>query len=259
MASGNFPDESDLLHPTVRAYVENQRIAEEYDAYFANNPLFRYDTLFLEEYLRPPGRILDLGCGTGRHLVHLEAMGFVCVGLDLNPYMLTEAKANLLATHLTPRLIRADFHRLPLRPEVQFDAMLAMFSTLGLIRTHALRVHVLSSLRPHLAKGGRFFAHFHNRRYRHGGEGPFFSRWIRKHLWKRLSPLEEGDQLMLNYRGILPLVLHLFEGEEIERLFAEAGYRIEELRPLNAMRNGPYEGPDPSREANGFLVCASPL
>ena len=122
------------LHPTVREYVASRTLAETYDEYFASNLLFRYDCRFLDEYLSPPGPVLDLGCGTGRHLLHLERCGISAVGLDLNPHMLQEAWTTLRQERVPCRLLRGDFHSLPLRRGARFQGILLMFSTLGLVR-----------------------------------------------------------------------------------------------------------------------------
>ncbi len=37
--------------------------------------------------------LLDVGCGTGRHMKELHSLGFTCVGTDLSPAMLTKAKS----------------------------------------------------------------------------------------------------------------------------------------------------------------------
>jgi SAM-dependent methyltransferase len=43
--------------------------------------------------LVPPGaRILDAGCGTGRVAIRLAELGYDCVGVDLDPAMLAEAR-----------------------------------------------------------------------------------------------------------------------------------------------------------------------
>ncbi len=248
-------DATDPLHPTVRAYVRSSDIAATYDTDFADNELFRYDCCFLDEYLAPPGAILDLGCGTGRHLTFLACRGFRVFGLDLSPHMLQEARHNLAATAQEARLVQADFHRLPLAPSARFHGMLFMFSTLGLVSTQARRRAVLASLRPHLRSRGRMLAHVHNDRFRdHRGCLERMRHSVRQ--W--MDEAERGDKVMPRYRGIQDLYLHSFTQDEVVELFETSGYRLLEVRPLNSRRNGPYEGPDAQRNANGFLVAAGP-
>src|SRR5205085_5118614 len=44
--------------------------------------------------LVPPGaRVLDAGCGTGRVAARLAELGYVCVGADVDPSMLEQARA----------------------------------------------------------------------------------------------------------------------------------------------------------------------
>lgn len=245
------------LHETVRDYVESPGIAEGYDLDFAGLPLFRYDCEFIDEYVVPRSRVLDLGCGTGRHLAHLEGRGVRAAGFDLSAHMLEEARLNLECAGQPRRLVRCDFCRLPIRPGARFDAVLLMFSTLGMVRGSAARTSLLASLRPYLAGGGYLLAHLHNRHHRSGPPAP---------LWKRLARrppappkgLEAGDTILRDYRGLRRLYLHCFTADEIADLLAAAGYRLVELRPLNERRDGPYPGDDWEYRAHGFLVAAQP-
>ena len=47
---------------------------------------------FLDRWLPPRGRVLDVGCGTGSYCRHLDAGGRSCVGIDLDPGMIDEAQ-----------------------------------------------------------------------------------------------------------------------------------------------------------------------
>ena len=61
----------------------------------AASPLAAADVAFCERAFPTPGRLLDLGCGTGRLCVHFAAKGYECVGVDLSEEMLAQAKDNL--------------------------------------------------------------------------------------------------------------------------------------------------------------------
>lgn len=56
------------------------------------------------------GRVLDLGCGNGRHLAHLRQVNDLAFGVDLSPHLLGMASRSLRGW-----LLRADMRHLPLR------------------------------------------------------------------------------------------------------------------------------------------------
>ncbi len=75
------------------------------------------------------GRLLDLGCGFGRHLLALREHGFDAVGLDRSPGLLARA-ATLGDGALRGRLVRGDFRNLPFHAR-SFEALLMLFSSFG--------------------------------------------------------------------------------------------------------------------------------
>ncbi len=66
---------------------------------------------YLAEVLRqhaPGRRVLDLGCGTGRHAVGLARLGFEVTGVDVSEYALGRARLAAAEAGVTVRLHRAD-------------------------------------------------------------------------------------------------------------------------------------------------------
>ncbi len=54
-------------------YTHTPRLAAEEDAYFADNLMFRADAQALDERFVTPGRLVDLGCGVGRHAIRFAS------------------------------------------------------------------------------------------------------------------------------------------------------------------------------------------
>ena len=61
---------------------------------------------------RPPGKALDLGCGTGTNSIYLAQHGWDVTGIDFIPRAVERAKAKAAAAKVTPRLIQGDVTRL---------------------------------------------------------------------------------------------------------------------------------------------------
>ncbi len=71
-------------------------------------------------------RVLDLGCGAGRHVIFLAHEGFQVCGLDLAETGLAHAQAWLLREGLTAELRRGDIARIPY-PDGFFDAVISLY------------------------------------------------------------------------------------------------------------------------------------
>lgn len=50
--------------------------------------------LLLKKYGNGIGKIINFGCGTGRHDIELSRLGYQCSGMDMSPAMIELAREN---------------------------------------------------------------------------------------------------------------------------------------------------------------------
>lgn len=98
-------------------------------------------------------RILDAGCGPGRHGGWLQERGHDVVGVDGDPVLIEEARSEYpAATWVVSDLAELD---LPARGiEADFDAILCAGNVMGFLAP-STRVDVLARFASHLAPEGR--------------------------------------------------------------------------------------------------------
>lgn len=104
------------------------------------------------------GRVLELGCGTGRILAPVARDGTAIVGIDRSAEMLSRARQRLRRARLTGRasLVRGDIRMLPFRRRPGFSLVMAPYGILqSLTREADLRAS-LQSVHRILEKGGTF-------------------------------------------------------------------------------------------------------
>lgn len=242
-------------HPSVIEYVTSPEIAHGYDSRHAGNRLFELDTAFLDAALPPLGRVLDLGCGTGRHLVHLARRGHDVTGVDLSEHMLKVASEKLTCSGLRARLLRLDFCGLRGVPSGSFDAAIMMFGTFCLLKDDRARLRALSEVSRVLKENGAFCLHVHARGHeflRLAGWG----RLIRSGLGALVGNGSFGDKWMRGYRGLDGLFLHLFGWGEIKALLSRAGLDIEREWVLDRSGAARAAGGLQRLFAGGYLVSA---
>lgn len=100
-------------------------------------------------------RILDVGCGTGRHSLELARRGYETVtGVDLSPSMLAQAQDKAAAEGLQVTFVQQDARRLAF--ERAFDvALMLCEGGFSLMETDAMDRQILHAVARAVRAGGR--------------------------------------------------------------------------------------------------------
>lgn len=239
----------------VWEYALDHGIAEEYDAYFAENALFAFDEQVLARHFRCPGVVVDLGCGTGRAVVALGRRGFRGVAVDLSPAMLRIVAEKARRECLPIHCIRANLVQLDCLRSAVADYAVCLFSTWGMIRGRQYRRAALDQMRRILKPHGLLVLHVHNLWYNvfdAAGRAYLIGHLVET-LWRR--DVELGDKFF-PYRGIPRMFLHTFRRRELRAELRRAGFEIVEFIPLDAGRQRPLARPwwFGGLRANGWVV-----
>ncbi|SDS97488.1 class I SAM-dependent methyltransferase [Actinoplanes derwentensis] len=100
------------------------------------------------------GRVLELGCGTGRTLIPIAAGGHPCVGLDFSSDMLAEAQRKADERGVAVEWLHGDMRAFDLGR--MFDFVFITANSLLHLHEAADLVSCFQSVRRHLAPGARF-------------------------------------------------------------------------------------------------------
>lgn len=225
-------------------YMQSVEMVAGYDAMMAASPLAAFDVTYCRRWFPVPGRVLDLGCGTGRLAKVLLPDGFEYVGVDLSEEMLGVARAVFHPNGddggaSSASFLKANIVDLP--PSLPtFDSAACLFSTLGMIVGERNRAAVVKNVFGLLRLGGRFVLHVHNRHFRRLGVRGWFS----------------GDLTMPQAYGGARLTLHHFSKAEAVGLLTAAGFRILDVTAVGT--DGELKNPWllPKLRTYGWLIAA---
>jgi SAM-dependent methyltransferase len=132
---------------------------------FVKSTLAEVDFIIAEFSLPPGSRILDMGCGTGRHSVELARRGYRMTGVDLSRGMLEQARMAAAKAGVEIELIQADATEVKLKPV--FDGAICLcegsFGLLGWRHSardqgYAILRNICDALKP----GGRLILNASN-------------------------------------------------------------------------------------------------
>jgi SAM-dependent methyltransferase len=104
---------------------------------------------FLKKALKVDGLVLDLACGTGRHLIRLSKVDYDVIGLDVSVNLLKMAKSRWQGA----QLVRGDMRFLPFKQQV-FVAVISMDQSFGYLPSSKHDLQSLRELHAVLGRGG---------------------------------------------------------------------------------------------------------
>ena len=177
-------------------------------------------------------RLLDVGCGFGRHSFELARLGYRVVGIDPSPTMIDAARRRSHGMHPSPifHVTRAEDFTSP----EPMDAALCLFTTLGQVEGDSDNRSLVFSTAQALLSGGHFFIEVPNRCWvvanlktqERFGDGERYTDVSRTYdpsvetlteVFTLVDP--DGDRKYL-------LRYHLFDLDEISLLLDQAGFRV---------------------------------
>ncbi|MDX2442593.1 MAG: class I SAM-dependent methyltransferase [Bacteroidales bacterium] len=138
-----------------------------YEALFENygekydNEIFTKGTLgecdFIETELNSDKslKILDVGCGTGRHAIELSKRGYLITGIDLSESQLTRAREKAEKNHLIIDFQQQDARNLSFKDDFDVAIMLCE-GGFPLMETDEMNYEILKSVSNSLRVCGKF-------------------------------------------------------------------------------------------------------
>ncbi|OGC02591.1 SAM-dependent methyltransferase [candidate division KSB1 bacterium RBG_16_48_16] len=100
-------------------------------------------------------RILDIGCGTGRHSIELARRGYTVTGIDLSESLLKRAKEKAKEEGVSVEFIQADARSLTF--ENAFDLVIMLCEgSFPLMETDEMNFAILGNAYRALTSGGKF-------------------------------------------------------------------------------------------------------
>jgi ubiquinone/menaquinone biosynthesis C-methylase UbiE len=190
-------------------------LATDYDSRF-NNPRFDYmrsvEKMALLESLQP-GRILDIGCGTGEQSLFLAKRGYQVVGVDISREMLVKVNKSAQEGNLKDitSFVIASAEALPFRDK-SFEGLISIFGVFN----HIPRVeHAFEETHRVLKSGGS--AIFTVNRWN-------LTWWIKALLTLKVSWLLSS--LRSKEYTVNGLWTYYFSANELKKLLGSIGYRV---------------------------------
>ncbi|MDG6220896.1 MAG: class I SAM-dependent methyltransferase [Candidatus Thermoplasmatota archaeon] len=132
-----------------------ENYGEKYDKEsFAQGTIGECDFIEQEINFDKTIKILDVGCGTGRHSIELAKRGYCVVGIDLSDSMLAKAKEKAENAGLKIDFSKHDARALPFNEE--FDLAIMMCEgAFPLMETDEMNYDILISVTKALKKTGK--------------------------------------------------------------------------------------------------------
>ena len=108
----------------------------------------------LKKYGNNVKRIINYGCGTGKHDIELADLGYQCTGIDMSRSMIDIAEDNAVREKKDIEYFVTDIRKY--KPDKQYDAVISLFHVMSYQNTNEDILSALKSARSSLNIGGLF-------------------------------------------------------------------------------------------------------
>ncbi len=207
---------------------------------------------FLKNHLELSMIVLDVACGTGRHIIPLSQQGYHMVGLDVSLNLLRIAKQRSKET----QLIRGDMRFLPFKAEA-FGAAISVDTSFGYLPAEVEDRVSLVEIKRVLTKRSVFIIDVFNRqeltqKYKDKNQLDKQKEYPHFFLQQKRNVSPEGDWLcdlwiiQDKLSGQLSTFEHevrLYERTELEGMLENAGFEVKEV--YGGYENGKFSSQSP--------------
>ncbi len=121
---------------------------------FTQGTLGECDFIEAELQFNKSLKILDVGCGTGRHTIELTRRGYQVVGIDLSESQLDKARKKAKKENLTIEFYQQDARNLPYQNEFDVAIMLCE-GGFPLMETDEMNFEILKNVTQSLTQQGK--------------------------------------------------------------------------------------------------------
>lgn len=201
------------------------------------------------------GKVLDLGCGTGRILLPLLRAGIRASGLDNSAQMLEIARRKITGAGYEAELVLGDIRNFQLQD--QYELILLPYYTMIYMLSDVERLNVLRSVHSHLKPGGVFAFDFDAGEETPGESKPWISLQrfnevtgevlVRtaqmKVIHKNLRVINQISHRTVGGRGMVTVSAELeatIPAEAMRGLLEKAGFNVEKM--CSDYQGTPYTG-----------------
>lgn len=182
--------------------------------------------------LKPSQKLLDVGCGTGRHSILFAKKGNDVTGIDISKKYLRMAKADARRNGVSCKFLFGDMRKI--RFSEEFDAAINLFSSFGYFEKKSDDLKTLVAIKKALKKGGKLVVDTIN--------GVYLSKNFINKNWNRMDGLlvlEESEWVKRENRvhtkwtfihddreEHMESRIRIYTKESLSQLLDKAGFKV---------------------------------
>lgn len=134
------------------------KYADFYDSYYRNKD-YNNEVKFVLDLVKqnstpPPSTVLDIGCGTGGHLIPFARKGLKVTGFDLSEAMINQARKKIRKANIKANVKISDVRNY--QDGMKYDLVVAMFAVMGYLTSNEDFLSGLKTAYIHLNDNGLF-------------------------------------------------------------------------------------------------------